>query len=259
MYGLFRRCVVLSLAAAASAVVCLGQWFPSEAANYAAKVVSATGQVSVLKDSSEPWALSVGDTVQIKQIILTGPDGHALFQVSDGSTFEVFPNSQVQFRKNPPNWGDLLDLLVGRIRVQIQRLSGQPNPNRVYTPAAVISVRGTIFDVAVNDDDQTTVVEVEEGSVEVQHLLLPRGRPKVVNAGESLRVYKYQPLEASRIDKGGVLHALFRAALDALQTVATQSGPGLGPIPGSGGGLSGDTKPAPPPPAPSGPPKTPGK
>ena len=70
-----------------------------------------TGQVSVLKDST-PWALQVGSVVQVRQVILTGADGFAIFQVSDGSTFEVYPNSRVVFRANPSNLKDLLDLVL---------------------------------------------------------------------------------------------------------------------------------------------------
>ena len=121
-----------------------------------------------------PWAISAGDSIQVSQRIVTGADGHAMFQVSDGSTFEVYPNSTVEFRKNPGNWKDLLDLLVGRVRVHIEHLGNLPNPTKMVTPTAVISVRGTTFDVSVDDDDETTLVEVEDGIVEVQHALLPR-------------------------------------------------------------------------------------
>jgi len=129
----------LSLLLAATAAVCFGQMPPIDSANYAARAVTVTGQVSVLRDS-QPLALMVGDLVQVKQLIMTGPDGSAKFQVSDGSTFEVYPNSQVVFRKNAPNWKDLLDVLVGRVRVHIEHLMGnQPNPNRVLTAIALWS------------------------------------------------------------------------------------------------------------------------
>ena len=42
----------------------------------AAKVVTLNGQVSILRDNS-PWALNVGDSVQPRQIIVTGADGYA--------------------------------------------------------------------------------------------------------------------------------------------------------------------------------------
>src|SRR5258708_4568532 len=140
--GVTSRTAKLSVLLASTAVVCFGHLPSSDSTSYAAKVVTQTGQVSILKDS-QPWALSVGEAVHVKDLIMTGPDGHAILEVSDGSTFEVFPNSRVLFRKNPPNWKDLLDVLVGRVRIHIEHFGNMPNPNRVLTPTAVISVRGT--------------------------------------------------------------------------------------------------------------------
>ncbi len=245
----------LSLLATAVAFVCSsiasGQMLPSDAANYAAKVITQSGQVSVLKDS-QPWALSIGDSVQARDLIITGPDGHAILQVSDGSTFEVYPNARVVFRKNPPNWKDFVDVLVGRVRVHIQHYGTVPNPNRVLTPTAVISVRGTTFDVSVDDDDETTLVEVEEGVVDVQHALLPRGEPKVLHTGDTLKVYRSEPLEASLIDKGTIARQVLRSMVDAINTVVTRMPRGIGSNGGvlGAGGAVGDTQKVPPPPPP---------
>jgi ferric-dicitrate binding protein FerR (iron transport regulator) len=243
------------------AVICHAQLAPFNAAAYAAKVITQSGQVSVFKDA-QPWALSVGDSVQARDLIITGPDGHAILQVSDGSSFEVFPNSRVVFRKNPPNWKDFIDVLVGRVRVHIEHLGNAPNPNRVITPTAVISVRGTTFDISVDDDDETTLVEVEEGAVEVQHALLPRGNSKVLNSGESLRVYRNEPI-AKNIDKGSIARQVLRSMADAVITMATRmpnSGTsGIGGIGGgsAGGTTVGDTQKIPPPPPPPPPPPGP--
>jgi ferric-dicitrate binding protein FerR (iron transport regulator) len=231
----------------AAAPVCFGQLFP-RSSNAAATVVSMTGQVSVLRDS-DPWALNVGDLVQTQQVILTGPDGYAKFQTSDGSTFEVYPSSNVIFRRNPGSLQDLLDIFVGRVKFHIQRLGGLPNPNRIMTPTAVISVRGTIFDVSINDDDETTIVSVEEGSVEVRHALKP-GAAKIVNAGESLHVYRDQSLSQSTIDKNELLHRIMRGVEEAAYRLAI-SPPGHGGIGGivtSVGPSTGDKAPTPPPP-----------
>ncbi|MFB3826061.1 MAG: FecR domain-containing protein [Bryobacteraceae bacterium] len=225
----------------------------------AAKVVVVTGQVSVLHDRA-PWALAVGDTVQPKQIIVTGPDGFARLQVSDGSTFQVFPNSQVVFRANPPNWRDLLDVVIGRVKVEIQKLGNQPNPNSVHTPTAVISVRGTIFDVVVEEESENTFVSVDEGQVQVRNLHVPG--EKLLNAGESIWVYKNLPL-ARTVDKGSVAQGALRAAAQAIYEImlrGSRGGSGAGPggsIP-SPGGAQGDTdKPAPPPDLPPPPPPPP--
>ena len=40
---------------------------------------------------------------------------------------------------------------IGKIKVYIQHLPGIPNPNNVSTPTALISVRGTVFSVDVQD------------------------------------------------------------------------------------------------------------
>lgn len=222
---------------------------PIHAEDGAAKLVTRTGQVSVLRDDA-PWVLNAGDSVLPRQIIITGPDGFAVFQVSDGSTFEVFPNARVVFRENAGSWRDLLDILLGRVKVHIQKLGNQPNYNRVRTPTAVISVRGTIFDVAVEDEDDTTLVSVEEGQVGVQHLLKP-GPERILNEGESVRVFRNQPLAAAPVDKGPAIRALLRAAEQALYEIAYRGGlPGVG---GAGGACplqacSGDKKsPTPPP------------
>jgi len=236
------------LAATLAAPVCFAQLFPASQ-EAAAKVVSLTGQVSVLKDS-QPWALNAGDFVQAQQVIITGPDGFARFETSDGSSFEVYPNSNIIFRKNPGSLRDLLDMFVGRVKIHIQRWGGQPNPNRVVTPTAVISVRGTTFDVIVDDDDETTVVSVEEGSVEVRHALKP-GSPKIVNEGETLHVYRDEPLAKSVIDKGEMWRRILHGLGDAAYRVAITS-PGRGvSLPGCGGcGTNGQGAPPPPPKAP---------
>jgi len=248
--------VVLPLLAGGLGVsLCRAQEDPSPAAT----VMSLAGSVSVMRDSM-PWALRVGDSVRPTQLIVTGPDGLAEFRVSDGSTFQVFPNSRVIFRMNPTSWGDLLDLFIGRIKVHIQKLGNQPNPNKVTTPTAVISVRGTVFDVAVDGDTETTFVSVDEGQVDVATRTVPS--PKVIlNPGESISVVKNVPL-AKSVDKGSVMHGAMRAAAEAIYQLILRGQPGVGGgssgagVPGTGGGTSGD-KPKPDPPTTTPPPAAP--
>ncbi len=218
MLHMRRLALVAAYLITATALVCSAQsLLTPNAVAQAAKVISVTGQVSVLNDS-QPWALNVGDQIKLGQVIISGPDGLAVFQVADGSTFEVYANSQVVFRKNPGNLKDLLDVLIGRVKVHIQKWGGQPNHNRVFTPTAVISVRGTTFYVEVEEDQDTTLVLVDEGLVEVQHSQHP-GTPKLVGAGEWLRIYRNQPLSFSRLDRGSALNAGFRVISDALYTI----------------------------------------
>lgn len=206
----------------------------------AAKVEILNGQVSVLHEST-PWALHIGDPVQPRQIIVTGADGYALLKVADGSTFEVFPNAHVVFRNNPGSWGDLLDLFLGRVKVHIQKIGGQPNYNKVRTATAVVSVRGTIFDVVVEDVDATTLVSVEEGLVGVRHAVLPPYQERLLNPGESIRVFKNQPLAFNSIDRTGVARGILRAAADAMYEVMYRTTHGVGGLPPGGGPTGGGT------------------
>jgi len=190
--------------------------------------------------------------------------GYAMLQVSDGSTIEVFPDSQMVFRKNTGDWKDLLDLIIGRIRVHIEHFGNTPNPNRIMTPTAVISVRGTTFDVSVEEADETTQVDVEEGTVVVWHALLPSDRVATLHTGESIRVYKSVPIASNQFDKSTIFRYALNMIRDAAVTMATR---GKITIPGAGGGggaaggigdtckpgtpgCGGTTPPAPPPPPP---------
>ena len=200
-----------------------------------ARAIYISGRVSVLRGGE--LALSVNDAVRTKEVIVTGPDGYAQFRINDGSTFEVFQNSRVTFRDNF-NAMEVLQLWLGKIRVMIDHRNG-PNPRKVSTPTAVISVRGTVFDVTVEDDDGTTLVAVEEGLVSVKHQL-QAGEDKYLKAGEALRIFANQPLAKLPGNSQGMQELYNRvkqAIADAIWSRPGASGGG-GPV-GTGGGATG--------------------
>ncbi len=227
------------LAVASAAFLLYGGACLSAQTGGAAKLIRMGGQVSVLRGAAT-WALNVGDTIQPHQMIVTGPDGSATFEVADGSTFEVFPNAKAIFRNTPGNWQDLLEMMIGRVKVEIQHLAGgQPNYNKVRTATAVISVRGTVFDVTVRDDQGTTLVLVEEGVVEVRHQLQPGTR--ILHQGEWVEVFWNQPLAATKVDHGAIIQRIASAAKDAMYEILMHSHTGTGTTPGtSSGGTSSD-------------------
>ena len=189
--------------------------------NTGAVVLFQSGDVTQLGDrAGYRTTIAPCGIVKQQQVIRTGPDGYAKFQVSDGSTFEVFPNSEVTFRKTY-GIGDLLNVWLGKVKVYIQHLNGVPNPNNVTTPTALISVRGTIFDVDVQDLDGTTFVTLDEGLVDVRHL---RVASQVVhlNPGESIQVLPNLPLAALPRDKSVVFRQVLRAMEDAARQVIYQ-------------------------------------
>jgi ferric-dicitrate binding protein FerR (iron transport regulator) len=127
----------------------------------------------------------VGDEVR------TGPDAQLILEVPDGSYMVVSENSKLIVEDF---WsGDLrslMNLMVGKVRFYVQRLGGRPNPYRVTTPTALIAVRGTTFDVIV-DEAQIAEVRCLEGRVAVETVGLPNrevilepGRKTLVRPGE---------------------------------------------------------------------------
>ncbi len=227
----------------------------------AAKLISFQGRLVVDRNGS-PWRLDVGEFVFPSEVITTGADGSGMFRVADGSTFEVFPNSKVAFRTNRGNWEDLLELWLGKVRVQIEHPGGAPNHNKVTTPTAVISVRGTIFDVDYDADADATTVLDEEGSVEVARALR-LNETRILNPTETVKVYKNAPLARAVIDKGDLLKRIFRTLVDTATQEAinirtgSPSGAGASTVPSTGGSTTvGDknNSPTPPPPPPPPPP-----
>jgi hypothetical protein len=244
------------------AVTALALLRPLSAQTVAATLELMTGQVSILQDANRPssaTALFVGTPIKAKQMVITGPDSYAKFRLTDGSAFEVFEKSTVVFHED---YGltHLLNVIIGHVKVFIDHSKG-PNPNSVTTPTAVISVRGTVFDVVVEDNDGTTLVTLDEGWVHVRNLTAPGTEPDLRKPGDWVRVFRGQGLLGKQVDPNGVLQKALRTVEDALRVMAQQR-PGGIPVGGGGGGPvpiggaqgdkgKGGAAPAPPPAPPS--------
>jgi hypothetical protein len=175
---------------------------------------AATGQVSIQRDQ-QPWAISSGEQIPIQQTITTGADGFARFQMADGSTFELYANTRLAFRKNAATAGDLLDVISGRVRIHLNPQFG--HAERVFTPVASLTARDPATISVAVDEDETVRVDVLEGEVKVQHLLLPRSEPTLVKAIDAILLQKDQQI-SRQVDRGTLyrytvkpLHDLFSA------------------------------------------------
>ena len=210
-----------------------------------ARVATLTGRVS-LERAGELWVLAAGQTVNAGQVVVTGPDGYAQLALSDHSIIEVFSNSRLIFRANQFNWHELLDLYLGKVRLQIHKLTNGDPPYRVTTPTAVISIRGTVLDVDVSPT-QETLVQVETGSVGVRHRLLP-GKEVIVESGQSLQVVPNVPLAAAKITAPLLaIGRIVRAAADSLASIRQPGGRASGSPTSSPSGGGGAPTGAPPP------------
>lgn len=157
-----RRIAFLLLAAALAPAAAWAQ----------ARLVSVTGTVSLRRAGRDLGPQKVQATVRPGDEIATGENSEALVQAPDGSTVRVYPDSRVVLQERTPNLSDWLHLFLGSVKVHVQRLSGRPNPQSMTTPTAVIAVRGTTFDVFVDEMD-ATMVHVDEGLVSVASREMP--------------------------------------------------------------------------------------
>jgi ferric-dicitrate binding protein FerR (iron transport regulator) len=148
------------------------------------------GKVSLVRGQAAPALLHNGDAVQAGDEILSDRKSSATLRLPDGSTVQIYQNSHVILRPQSGTWKEILNLLLGNIRVQIEKLSGRPNPKSLTTPTAIVAVRGTVFAVAVNKDGDTQV-GVENGLVSVASLLHPEDEV-MVKPGQGVWVRRGQ-------------------------------------------------------------------
>lgn len=187
---------------------------------YEAHVVEATGQVSRFRDA-QAWALSTGEQVRVQQLITTGADGYAKFVVAGGSTFEIFANSRLVFRQNTAAVGDLLDVIGGRVRVHLQAAIGQPQ--RVFTPSAIVTARQPSTIALAIDEDNAVRIDVLEGEIAVQHALLPNNTPTVVKAIDAILIQPDQAI-SRRVDRGSLYRYTMKPLHDLWSSVTHTGG-----------------------------------
>lgn len=150
------------------------------------QMAEVKGNVSLVRNQMPPVPLHKNDTVQAGDEILADKKSSATIRMPDSSTVRIYPNSHVVLHTESGTWNEFLHVLLGNVRVQIEKLSGRPNPKNLTTPTAVIAVRGTVFGVGVERNGDTRV-GVGKGLVSVANQLHP-GDEVMVKAGQSVWV-----------------------------------------------------------------------
>lgn len=133
------------------------------------KISSISGDVQVLRSgSTEPVAATNGMELTAGDTITTGDNGSANLTFFDGSIMEIKANSEIQVNElSTASTGSTtvsLKETVGSTINRVAKLVDSSSRYEVDTPAAVAAVRGTIFDLLVQQNGDTTV-KSEQGSV----------------------------------------------------------------------------------------------
>lgn len=173
------------LLACASVAVAHGQSQPAPTASLAGATISDwKGKVQVQLPEQTMSYPRRGEGLPVGTLIDTN-EGKLLLQLPDGS--QVLVRAHTRLLLKQPSLGDwnYLQLFLGQILARVSKRTGGAPPFQLATPTAVISVRGTRFEVAVNRHN-VTEVDVFEGLVAVAGT--ENGPPVLVEPGFSTRV-----------------------------------------------------------------------
>jgi hypothetical protein len=203
---LANRCQVLILAVLA--LVCTAPSARAQVTPVEARVASVSGTVLLSNAAEATTAARRGDVLVPGEEIDTRGGGHLTIELTDGSLVIVRPESRVLLKdfRAADTLRDLLEVLLGRVRVRINHFGGKPNPYRINSPTASIAVRGTEFSVAVNGVGDTEVF-VYEGLVEVTSLSNPQDRV-LVHPGQGVIVRPNQDIRFFALNPAGEIGGL---------------------------------------------------
>ncbi|QDU73460.1 fec operon regulator FecR [Bremerella volcania] len=154
-----------------------------------AKLVQATGKVTVTMPDGEARKLAVGDDIPVGMQITTDAIGSsATIQFPDKTSISLHGATEAAFREEDHKQ---VDLFVGNVVADVQpQLPGKPL--QVITELAVTEVLGTVLSVQASH--QQTDVDVVEGKVRV----IRTGDRSTINvaAGEKVAVARDLPLKS---------------------------------------------------------------
>jgi hypothetical protein len=130
-----------------------------------ALVIAVEGSVLVThQDSQLEEPLKVGDLLS-HQDIVRSMQGTAMIKFADDSRLLLKANSTIrmaslQFYDPSQLVNTRVELLKGRVKAQVEKLSNKNSRYEISTPAAVAAVRGTEFRVSRSENPITKTVEM---------------------------------------------------------------------------------------------------
>ena len=123
-------------------------------------------------ENEEFRPLADGEILQAGMTIRTGPESFAVITYFEGSTVSIDPSTTlvIEALGADPDGSTTIQMqqLVGRTWHSVQKLLSGGSKYEVRTPTATASVRGTLFEVGVEQDETgeiVSTVETTEGAV----------------------------------------------------------------------------------------------
>ena len=164
------------------------------------------GSASVLR-GGQFQPLAAGNPLFEGEIIKTDESGIVRVTTPEGSVFTVGPDSNMQISRVDPGEPGSINLIRMKLIEGWTRIEASDNPEReleLTTATASLGVRGTIFEVTVDEVDglPRTQVVVEEGIVAATDL--ESGTSTDLGVGQSTSITGSPPFEYSHVWTGSL-------------------------------------------------------
>ena len=165
-----------------------------ENAEFVARLVEANGIVYVQhgEDAARQPA-SLSDRFSDGDILSTGPNTYATLEFADGSAVTLAPNTvlrvcRLEYSRGGRWKSRSFRVEAGQIWAKVSKYFGRGSDMRVYTPAAVAAVRGTVFSVRYQPMERRAMVVCQDGAVAMcgwmgNPVFVPRGTMAVCAYG----------------------------------------------------------------------------
>lgn len=121
------------------------------------KIDRVTGLVSVVSPDGGERALTVGASVEERDVLKSGLDGEAIVRFTDGALLVLRPNTQIavstyRYQANNGTNQSLIRLVRGSMRFITGLIGKSHRENaRFEMPTATVGIRGTDFDAVYRD------------------------------------------------------------------------------------------------------------
>ncbi len=159
-----------------------------------AEILSLRGDILIADNrGEEAKRYKVGDVISEGAVINTGRSSFMSLALEDGSQISLPSNSNVTLKRMRRYVIERaidydFDIMRGGSRTKVSPLRGSNDRFRIRTPKAVSAVRGTEFQMRVDDSTDNAIAEVVEGRLSVSNSITNREVP--LPAGNGLAVTK---------------------------------------------------------------------
>ena len=193
-----------------------------------AKVLVKRGEVTKLSPGDvKATPVKIGESLPEDTSILTGEKSMVRLKFSNNSTMNLGPKSKVVVSKMPEKKPNMINLLTGAIKAEVDKKSNKENKNKmiVKTRSAVMGVRGTKFQATYNPANKNTSLITVEGKVAM--VKKEEAIKQAVASSEGVAEAKGELIDSTKnqvLDSSSELDALDKSLNEAKEVVEVDAG-----------------------------------